>query len=237
MNQLDNENLQPENRTETAPPALPEAPVEKRQRPKGLPEKFWDEDKGQVRTGSLWRSYQALEQRFSRGTGVVPESHTDYCIDCGDKQSDPDVDAILHKAGFTNAQAQLVYDLARKYVEPHLEDSRKGAETAAVSGRLEEYFGGKERWNTISRQLNDWARAHLPEEVTQALSSSFEGVLALHRMMEADEPGIARDGNRQNGDIDEKKLREMMADPRYWREQDPALVEKVRAGFEKLYPG
>lgn len=237
MNQIIDDTTQPVALAETAPPSLPAEPPAQRQRPKGLPDKFWDEEKRQIRTGSLWRSYQALEQRFSRGTGIIPESHTDYCIDCGDKQSDPDVDAILHRAGFTNEQAQLVYDLAQKYVEPHLEESRKSSESAAISGRLEEYFGGKERWNTISRQLGDWARAHLPEEVTQALGSSFEGVLALHRMMAADEPGIARDGNRESGDLDEKRLREMMADPRYWRDQEPALVEKVRAGFEKLYPG
>ena len=98
------------------------------------------------------------------------------------------------------------------------------------------YFGGKERWNTVSRQLGDWASAHLPDEVTAALGTSFEGVLALHRMMEADEPGIAREGAAA-GDLDENKLRTLMADPRYWRDQDPGLVAKVRAGFEKLYPG
>jgi len=237
MNTMTDKNQNTDSSTATATTALAETAGAGRQRPKGLPDKFWDAEKGQVRTGSLWRSYQALEQRFSRGTGIVPESHADYCIDCGDKRSDPDVDRILHQAGFTNEQAQLVYDLARKYVEPHLQDARKGAETAGVQGRLEEYFGGKERWNTVSRQLADWARAHLPEEVTAALGTSFEGVLALNRMMEADEPGIARDGNREGGEPDEKKLREIMADPRYWRDQDPALVEKVRAGFEKLYPG
>ncbi len=223
--------------TDATPPVLPGETVPGRPRPKELPDKFWDDEKGEIRTGSLWRSYQALEKRFSRGIGVVPETHEDYCIDCGERTSDPDVDRLLHQAGFTNEQAQLVYDLARKYVEPHIEDARRGAETAGVAGRLEEYFGGKDRWNTVSRQLGDWARAHLPDEVTAALGASFEGVLALHRMMAADEPGIARDGNRAGGDLDEKKLREMMADPRYWREQDPALVQKVRAGFEKLYPG
>ncbi|MGJ3260412.1 MAG: capsid assembly protein [Rhodospirillales bacterium] len=237
MNQLIDDIEKPKPSAEDLPPALPAEPSAKSQRPKGLPDKFWDADKGEVRTGALWRSYQALEQRFSRGTGVIPEKPEDYCIDCGDRHSDPDVDALLHRAGFTNEQAQLVYDLARKYVEPQLEDARRGAETAAVQGRLEEYFGGRERWNTVSRQLGDWAHAHLPDEVTAALGSSFEGVLALHRMMEADEPGIAREGGGTGGDLDEKQLRALMADPRYWRDQDPALVAKVRAGFEKLYPG
>ncbi|MBO6518700.1 MAG: hypothetical protein JJ900_11740 [Rhodospirillales bacterium] len=237
MNNIIEETSTPADVIDDAPAIQPPEVMSKPARPKGLPDKFWDDEKGEVRTGSLWRSYQALEQRFSRGTGIVPETPTDYCIDCGERTSDPDVDKLLHQAGFTNEQAQLVYDLARKYVEPHLEDARRGAEAAGVQGRLEEYFGGKERWNAMSRQLGDWARAHLPEEVTAALGSSFEGVLALHRMMAADEPGIARDGDRIGAGVDEKKLREMMSDPRYWRDQDPAMVNKVRAGFEKLYPG
>jgi hypothetical protein len=27
----------------------------------------------------------------------------------------------------------------------------------------------------------------------------------------------------------------MMRDPRYWRQQDPAIVEQVREGFRRLY--
>lgn len=211
--------------------------VEKRTRPHGLPDKFWDEEKGEIRTGSLWRSYQALEQRFSRGEGSVPERHEDYCIECGDRQTDPEVNAILHRAGFSNDQAQLVYDLARHYVVPQLEASNKGIEAATVKGRLEEYFGGKERWSTVSRQLGDWGRAHLPEDVMEALGSSFEGIQALHRMMAADEPGIAGSSKGNDGSLDEKGLKKMMADPRYWRDQDKVMVDKVRAGFERLYPG
>lgn len=208
----------------------------KARRPHGLPDKFWDAEKGMPRVGSLWRSYQALEQRFSRGEDVVPTSHEEYCLECGDHTPDPDVNAVLHRAGFTNTQAQVVYDLARHYVVPKLQDSEKNIEAAIVRGRLEEYFGGKERWNTVSRQLSDWGRAHLPEEVMEAMTSSFEGIQALHRMMAADEPGISHSAGGKVDDLDEKKLKQLMAEPGYWRDQDPALVAKVRAGFEHLYP-
>lgn len=219
-----------------SPPPLPVHP-DVRERPRDLPEKFWDAEKDEVRVGALWRSYQALEQRFGRGDGVVPESHEDYCLQCNGRQPDPEVNAVLHRAGFTNDQAQLVYDLAERYVVPELEASRRGLEAATVRGRLEEYFGGTERWGRVSRQLGDWGRAHLPEDVMEALSSSFEGVLALHRMMAAEEPGIAnRDGGNGDG-LDEAKLKKLMADSRYWRDQDPALVAKVREGFQRLYPG
>ena len=32
-----------------------------------------------------------------------------------------------------------------------------------------------------------------------------------------------------------KKLKSLMEDPRYWREQDPAYVEMIRQGFRELY--
>lgn len=218
-----------------APPAPP--PLPRKPRPQGLPDKFWDDEKGEIRVGSLWRSYLALEQRLGRKGAGVPATPDDYCLDCGERHVDPAVNAVLHKAGFTNDQAQLVYDLAAHYVVPELESRDRGAKAAAVKGRLEEYFGGPERWQRIARQLSDWGKAHLPEDVMDAMGTSFEGVLALHRMMAADEPNVANREGAGNGTLDEKALRKLMQDPRYWRDQDPAVVSQVREGFERLYPG
>ncbi len=35
----------------------------------------------------------------------------------------------------------------------------------------------------------------------------------------------------------ETELREMMRDPKYWRDQDPETVRKIEQGFKKLYGG
>jgi hypothetical protein len=35
----------------------------------------------------------------------------------------------------------------------------------------------------------------------------------------------------------EEQLREMMRDPRYWRDRDPQLIDRVSCGFQRLYPG
>jgi hypothetical protein len=35
----------------------------------------------------------------------------------------------------------------------------------------------------------------------------------------------------------EGRLRELMRDPRYWRDRDPGFVARVASGFERLYPG
>lgn len=207
----------------------------KKARPKDLPDKFWDEEKGEPRFGSLWRSYQALEQRYHKGDIGIPEHPDEYCIDCGDRHADPQVNAILHRARFSNDQAQLVYDLAQEYVIPELEAAERRREAAVVQGRLEEAFGGPERWQRVAKQLGDWGRTHLTTEVMDALSGTYDGVMALYRMMAADEPGVARTGAPDTG-LDDKALRKLMEDPRYWREQDPAIVAKVREGFERLYP-
>lgn len=208
----------------------------KKERPKDIPEKFWDSETGDIHVGRLWRSYQELERQFSARKNAVPASHEDYCLDCGDRYPDPGVNAILHKAGFSNDQAQLVYDLARQYVVPELEARDQRIKAERVKGRLEEYFGDEERWAHVARQLDDWGKAHLPDDVMESLSESFDGVLALHRMMASDEPGIDNRTDATDDTLDEKALRKLMQDPKYWRDQDPTLMAKVRDGFNRLYP-
>lgn len=36
--------------------------------------------------------------------------------------------------------------------------------------------------------------------------------------------------------LSEAGLKEMMSDPRYWRERDPEIVQKVRDGVRRLFP-
>lgn len=34
----------------------------------------------------------------------------------------------------------------------------------------------------------------------------------------------------------EQRFKQMMRDPRYWRDQDPTFVDRGRKGFKDLYP-
>jgi hypothetical protein len=100
-------------------------------RPAGVPEKFWNSESGAMRTEALLKSYLELERklgsmvplpsdegdhdakvRLLRALGV-PESPDQYRITPRDQriEPDPDINAKLHQAGFTERQAQLVYDL------------------------------------------------------------------------------------------------------------------------------
>lgn len=42
---------------------------------------------------------------------------------------------------------------------------------------------------------------------------------------------------KQNKTPTDKELREMMRDPKYWRDHDPETVKKIEQGFKKLYGG
>lgn len=231
--------------------------IEAGQKPENIPGKFWNAEKGEIRIDDLVKSYVELEKKMNSMIKVpseeaseeelamfysnmgVPESASDYQI----KQrhellvSDAEINERLRKAGFTPQQAQLVYDLAAERVIPVLQSLATEYETENHRRRLEEHFGGKERWDEVSRQLHSWADANISKDALDALGSSYEGIIALHNMMQSSEPSISKnDMTEFGGSITEESLREMMQDPKYWRDKDPAYINKISNGFKKLYP-
>lgn len=225
-------------------------------RPPEVPEKFWDEETGQVRVDALLKSYLELEKRLSRMVALpedeadeeartrlmralgVPESPDAYAIEPRHPlvTPDPDVNRRLHQAGFTPNQVQLVYDLAAERLLPLIGEAAQMFEAERQLERLKDHFGGEERWARVARELAAWGKSKLPEPVFEALSSTYEGVLALHRMMEKNEPGLLRDAEAAPA-LGEDELRQMMRDPRYWKKRDPDFVSRVSDGFRRLFPG
>lgn len=207
-------------------------------RPAGLPDKFWDERKGQVRLEALIKSYLELERKLSAlGSRDIPSGPNEYDIKVNHDflTADPDVNQRLHGAGFSQGQAQLVYDLASERLMPMIGELAAMFEADRQVERLTQYFGGNERWREIARQIDAWGRSHLPERVFEALSTTYEGIIAMHRMMTGDEPGLLRDGRGSTDAMSEGDLKQLMRDPRYWKQQDPVIVDKVRNGFKRLY--
>lgn len=201
-----------------------------------IPEKFLDPESGELRLDRLLQSYRALENKLS-GTPAAPKSPDEYCIDCahGLFKPDAEINARLHQMGFTQEQAQEVYNLAAEKLIPMIAELAAEFQADREVEKLVTHFGGAENWREISRQLLAFGQKNLPPEVLDSLSSSFEGVLALHRMMKGEEPKLGRAPAKGGETPGERELSSMMRDPRYWRERDPAFVAKVTEGFQKLY--
>lgn len=207
------------------------------QTPAAIPEKFRDPETGELRTDALLRSYAELERRLS-SVPRPPASPEEYEVDTshGLFQPDGDINRRLFDKGFTLEQVQAVYDLAaEKFVPMILELAQEFRADREVE-RLVAAFGGEERWQEISRQLLAFGKKNLPPEVLASLAGSFEGVMALHRMMKGQEPGLGMPpGKTQDKAANERDLSAMMRDPRYYRDRDPAFVAQVTEGFQKLY--
>lgn len=214
------------------PPAEPK-------RPAHVPEKFWDPAKGEIRVEALLRAYRDLERHVSGQAKPppVPDSADAYAIvhQHPSLASSPAVNHRLHQAGFTQEQAQLVYDLAHDCLLPLLEQQAGQDSHQAHLDQLSQHFGGESRWRQIAPQLAAWGKKNLPPEAYEALAGSPEGVKALHRLMATDEPSLGRVPGPADEAPSEDSLKAMIADPRYWKQRDPAFIAKVTAGFSRLY--
>jgi hypothetical protein len=222
-----------------------------------VPEKFRDPQTGALRVDQLVKSYRALEQklagmvavpgddsdddarlRFKRALGV-PDSPDGYEITLANPAlaTDPDVNRRLHEAGFTPAQAQLVYDLACDHVVPQLHRMAGEYRLRGERERLLQRYGGEARFAETARALEAWGQRSLPESVFNALASSYEGIVALESMMQNGDPALTRGTRSDDPALNEEQLVGMMRDPRYWKKRDPEFLAKVTDGFRRLYPG
>lgn len=221
-----------------------------------VPEKFRDPETGAVRVDALLKSYRELERRLSqrhatpgpeapeeerarhrRALGVpdgpdgyeITTSHELCCADEG-------INRRLHEAGFSQAQAQLVYDLAAERLVPLIAEAAQQFEAERQLDALRAHFGGEERFRRVAAQIAAWGRANLPPPVLEAMSTTAEGVIALHGMMARNEPPVARRAD-DGAASEETELRAMMRDPRYWRTREPEFVRRVTDGFRRMVGG
>ncbi len=211
------------------------------EKPAGLPDKFWDEKNGRVMLEALIEDYNYMASRDENlvegNNRRLPESYDQYDIRIPHPflERDEEVFKRMYEKGFTNDQAQLVYDLASERVIPVLDQLTMNYEAEKQLEKLTRYFGSQGKFDEVSRQISAWARQNLQPEIYDALASTSEGVIALYKMMSSNEPVLGRDRDFEE-ELSEDSLRKMMEDPRYWRDKDKDYIAKITRGFEKLYP-
>ncbi|MDB5490894.1 MAG: hypothetical protein JWO78_743 [Micavibrio sp.] len=217
-------------------------------KPDTLPEKFWDRQTGEIRLDELIQSYIALEKKLSTMVPTdgdksrlykvlgVPDSPDQYDVKCDHGLFTPDTElnTRLHAEGFTPQQVQMVYDLAAERLVPMILELSADFKADREVEKLSAAFGGPSSWQEMSRQLLAYGKKTLPPDVLTNLSSSYEGVMALYRMMKGEDHASPRIDAASTA-TNENDLRSMMRDPKYWREKDPVFVSKVTDGFKQIY--
>ena len=153
-------------------------------------------------------------------------------------KNDSEINQKLFDLGFTNEQVQAVYDLAAEKVIPIILELSDAFKTDRDLSELEKFFGGIERFNTISRQISAWGEKNLDKPVFETLAGSKDGILTMYRMMNsASEETVLPRSETVVPQDSEETLKRLMQDPKYWKQQDPALTKRIEDGFKRLYGG
>jgi hypothetical protein len=215
-----------------------------------LPEKFQNKD-GTLNGESLLKSYAELEkkigsmisvpsddsddearQKFNRAIGV-PDSPDGYPDD--PMFSDmPDVKEKFREIGLTKKQAESICKMASELLSPALNEIISHGRESREMAELAQFFGDASKMRAALAEISEYAERNLSFEAREALESSADGIKAIYGMMKTKEPSVAANG-ADDGPPDDGALRQMMRDPRYWRDRDPEFVRKIESGFKKLY--
>lgn len=172
-------------------PVTPEVslPSDGPQRPEGVPDKFWDADKGEVRVADLLKSYSHLESRVGSTEEPAPESEskgaTEETTDSGNEgEEKSDAEKAVDEAGldFTALQdeyaesGELSEDTFKKLEEGGIprdivDQYIKGQEAlaATMTSKLHEIGGGEENVERIYQ----WAGQNLEQSEIDTLNGAF----------------------------------------------------------------
>jgi hypothetical protein len=231
-----------------------EAPTEERdfvvaedsqpQRPEWLPEKY--------NTGEdLAKAYKELESKLGTKEEDIrsklieeiqteafserPEAAGDYQLpDSIDQESAVDNELLQWWAehSFENGFSQEEFNKGIEMYAQAVGSSQPDLESEAAK------LG--ENANDRIQAASMFADKFFPAEAIPAVErmcESHEGILALETIMEAMKDGSFTAETQPTAGQSEAELREMMNDPRYWKDRDPHFIKQVTEGFQGLYRG
>lgn len=214
-----------------------------------IPEKFLNEN-GELNTSALVKSYCELEkkignmisvpnddsdettkQKFNHAIGV-PDSADEYPKN--DLFDDESVRKKFHEIGLTKSQVEKIYNIATEFLQPTLQNLFQLQTQTNAINELKNFFGDDDKMNEAMREINAFGERFLPHDAFEELCSTPQGIQGVYRMMQSMEPDVLTNKNADENLTDDV-LRDMMRDPKYWRDHDPEYVRKIENGFKKLY--
>lgn len=215
------------------------------QRPEGVPEKFWDAEKGEVRIDALTQSYTELEARMSgkKDTPAEPSAdEADVEVKNGKitkpAEAEPEVaanpltDTITAAATEFTAEGKFTEETSNKLSELGIPPEVQSIYLAGLTALQEQqtakvhgYVGGEEQYNAMAR----WAAANLGDAELDAFNAALDnpalaenavsGLYARYTRAAPSEGNKVApvNGAPSAGDVygSRNELTQAMSDPRY----------------------
>lgn len=232
--------------------AATEAPTEERdfvvaedsqpQRPEWLPEKY--------NTGEdLAKAYKELESKLGTKdedirSKIIEEIQTEAFSERPESAGDYQLPDIV------NEELAVDNELLKWWADHSYENGfsqeefNKGIEMyAQATGGQEPDLDAEaaklgDNANDRIQAASMFANKFFPEQAIPAVErmcESHEGILALEAVMEAMKDGSFTAETQPSAGQSEADLREMMNDPRYYKDRDPHFIKQVTEGFQALY--
>ena len=231
------------------PTQAPDAPTSSR--PDGLEDKFWDDDKGEVKFDLLHKNYRELSKKFSQGDHKAPETIDGYKTDVSDEvkagifaDGDDSNDPIMKAAREAAKEAGLSNDMFNKFMTPVLGVIAEANDKAIFDANAEiEKLGpnGRETVAHMMKQGDDMlAHGIFSDEEHQAYdmaAGSAAGMRMLQKVAQNLDKGttaIPTNPQVNAGMPSKAELSEMLNSERYGN--DPEFAKKVDDLYEKMSP-
>lgn len=212
------------------------------QRPEWLPEKY--------NTGEdLAKAYKELESKLGTKeedirSKIIEEIQTEAFSERPESSGDYQLPDIV------NEEMAVDNELLKWWADHSYENGFSQEEFNKGIEMYAQAIGGQEpdldaEAAKLGDNANDriqaasmFANKFFPEQAIPAVErmcESHEGILALEAVMEAMKDGSFTAETQPSAGQSEADLREMMNDPRYWKDRDPHFIKQVTEGFQGLY--
>ncbi|MDR1697194.1 MAG: hypothetical protein LBR41_03165 [Rickettsiales bacterium] len=214
-----------------------------------MPQKFQNTD-GTLNHESLLKSYSELEKKIGTMVSVpgddaddetrakfmrmlgVPDDVSEYPDNeffCND-----DVRKKFREIGINTKQAAALFEMADTMLRPALAEIIDAHEDSDSFKQLDLFFGGDKKTYDALVAINNFGEKFLPADAFESLCSTPEGIKSIYKMMQSYEPNVHTHSAPDTA-LTESALRDMMRDPKYWRDNDTEYIRKIENGFKKLF--
>ena len=202
-------------------------PDGKPQRPEGVPEKFWDAEKGEVRVDAMAQSYAELESKLSapKEEEAAEEEGDDVEVKNGkiskkegeeasevEEEDNPLSGLITTAATEFGTDGKFTEETAEALTKAGIPPEVQNIYLAGLSALQEQqsqavfgYVGGEENYNAMAK----WAGQHLTDAQLDAFNSALDNpdlaenaVAGLYARYQKAHPSEGRKVSPQNGTTD-----------------------------------
>ena len=142
--------------------------------------------------------------------------------------------ATLQENKIPDSQIEFLTQLIKEIVLKSVKNIQEKFNSLKELMKLENFFGGEERFNEVSKQITIWATKNLPTDLFNNLNTTYLGVISLYNMMSNDHEQTFINQEFQKDFLTEQDLKSMMQNPKYWRDKDENFIRQIDDGWKYL---